>query len=272
MGNLYTLREGVGITQKAVPKVMPPAPTKAVRQTPKSEPEPVDDKGTTMRTLVIEDNPKMAAAIAQGLKEQGYAVDVFHTGFEGEEAAVLSPYDVLILDLMLPDRDGLDICRALRRRGVKTPVLILSAISATSVKVAGLNAGADDYLAKPFEFEELIARVRALLRRGQATEAAVLRVGDVELDLAKRCVKRGGQTIQLTNKEFALLEYFMRKADRVLTRTQIGEHVWDLNFDPSSNVIDVYVSMLRRKIDKGFDKPLIHTIIGTGYMFSLNKP
>jgi DNA-binding response OmpR family regulator len=225
-----------------------------------------------MRTLVIEDNPKMAAAIAQGLKEQGYAVDTFHTGFEGEEAAALSPYDVVILDLMLPDRDGMDVCRALRRRGVKTPILILSAISATSDKVAGLNAGADDYLAKPFEFEELIARVRALLRRGQATESAILRVADVELDLWKRTAKRGEQTIQLTAKEFALLEYFMRNVDRVLTRTQIGEHVWDLNFDPASNVIDVYVSMLRRKIDKEFEYPLIHTVVGTGYMFSPNKP
>src|SRR5262245_36251961 len=237
------------------------------------QPEHGSESGTatTMRTLMIEDNPKMAAAIAQGLKEQGYAVDTFHTGFEGEEAAALSPYDVIVLDLMLPDRDGMDVCRALRRRGVKTPILILSAISATSDKVAGLNAGADDFLAKPFEFDELIARVRALLRRGQATEAAV-RVGDVELDLAKRNVKRAGQLIQLTSKEFALLEYFMRNVDRVLTRTQIGEHVWDMNFDTSSNVIDVYVSMLRRKIDKEFDSPLIHTIIGTGYMFSAHRP
>jgi two-component system copper resistance phosphate regulon response regulator CusR len=242
--------------------------------TPVDRPEGATESGkvTTMRTLVIEDNPKMAAAIAQGLKEQGYAVDTFHTGFEGEEAAALSPYDVIVLDLMLPDRDGMDVCRALRRRGVKTPILILSAISATSDKVAGLNAGADDFLAKPFEFDELIARVRALLRRGQATEAAVLRVGDVELDLAKRNVKRAGQLIQLTSKEFALLEYFMRNVDRVLTRTQIGEHVWDMNFDTSSNVIDVYVSMLRRKIDKEFESPLIHTIIGTGYMFSSHRP
>jgi DNA-binding response OmpR family regulator len=225
-----------------------------------------------MRALVVEDNPRMAAAIAQGLKEQGYAVDTVHRGFDGEEAAALNPYDVIILDLMLPDRDGLDVCRVLRRRGIKTPVLILSAISATTDKVSGLNAGADDYLVKPFEFEELIARVRALLRRGQATESAVLRVGDAELDLVKRCVKRAGQVIPLTSKEFALLEYFMRNVDRVLTRTQIGEHVWDMNFDPSSNVIDVYVSALRRKIDKGFESPLIHTIIGTGYMFSMNRP
>lgn len=226
----------------------------------------------TMRVLVIEDNPKMAAAISQGLKEQGFAVDAVHTGFEGEEQAAQNPYDAVILDLMLPDRDGLDVCRSLRRRGTKVPILILSAISSTGDKVTGLNAGADDYLAKPFEFDELVARVRALLRRGQATEATILRVGDVELDLTKRSVKRNGKEIPLTNKEFALLEFFMRKADRVLTRAQIGEHVWDMNFDPTSNVIDVYVSMLRRKIDKGFEGPLIHTIIGRGYMFSLTKP
>lgn len=228
--------------------------------------------GATMRILVIEDNPKMATAIAQGLKEQGFAVDAAHTGFEGEEQAVASSYDAVVLDLMLPDRDGLDVCRSLRRRGIKVPILILSAISATSDKVTGLNAGADDYLGKPFEFDELVARVRALLRRGQATEATILRVGDVELDLTKRVVKRGGKEIPLTNKEFALMEYFMRKAERVLTRAQIGEHVWDMNFDPTSNVIDVYVSMLRRKVDKGFETPLIHTIIGRGYMFSLTKP
>ena len=228
--------------------------------------------GATMRVLVIEDNPKMATAISQGLREQGFAVDAVHTGFEGEEQAAANSYDAVVLDLMLPDRDGLDVCRSLRRRGIKVPILILSAISATSDKVTGLNAGADDYLGKPFEFDELVARVRALLRRGQATEATTLRVGEVELDLTKRTVKREGREIPLTNKEFALLEYFMRKSERVLTRAQIGEHVWDMNFDPTSNVIDVYVSMLRRKVDKGFETPLIHTIIGRGYMFSLTKP
>jgi DNA-binding response OmpR family regulator len=258
--------------QKAQRVVAQPMNKRAERLKPVSEPAKKDVEEKKMRVLVIEDNPRMAAAVAAGLKEQGHAVDTYHTGYEGEEAAALNPYDVVVLDLMLPDRDGLDVCRALRRRGVKTPILILSAISATSDKVTGLNAGADDYLAKPFEFEELIARVRALLRRGQATESAILRVADVELDLWKRTAKRGEQTIQLTAKEFALLEYFMRNVDRVLTRTQIGEHVWDLNFDPASNVIDVYVSMLRRKIDKEFEYPLIHTVVGTGYMFSPNKP
>jgi DNA-binding response OmpR family regulator len=225
-----------------------------------------------MRALVIEDNPKMAAAIAFGLEEQGYAVDVSHTGSEGEQAALRSEYDVVILDLMLPDRDGLDVCRDLRRQGLNTPILILSALSGTAVRVTGLNVGADDFLGKPFEFEELIARVRALLRRGQATESLVLRVGDLELDLARRSAKRGDRHIPLTTKEFALLEYLMRNPDRVLTRAQISEHVWDINFDTSSNVIDVYISMLRRKIDKGFEKPLIHTIIGTGYLFGADRP
>jgi two-component system copper resistance phosphate regulon response regulator CusR len=256
----------------------PDAMPKARRITPpeRQEPAPAPTGATkgevkTMRALIIEDNPKMAAAIAHGLEEQGYAVDTCLTGFEGEETAAQNEYDVLILDLMLPDRDGMDVCRGLRRRGLKTPILILSAISATNDKVAGLNAGADDFLGKPFEFEELLARVRALLRRGQPTESATLRVGDLELDLAKHRAKRGDQSIALTSKEFALLEYFMRNPDRVLTRTQIGEHVWDMNFDASSNVIDVYVSMLRRKIDKGFPSPLIHTIIGTGYVFSADR-
>ncbi|MEX2217940.1 MAG: response regulator transcription factor [Phycisphaerales bacterium] len=229
-------------------------------------------KGETVRVLVIEDNPKIAATLRQGFTEQGYAVDVMHTGFQGEEAAALQPYDLIVLDVMLPDRDGVDVCKALRRRGVATPVLMLTALSATTDKVCGLNAGADDYLTKPFEFDELLARARALLRRGKAAESSVLRYRDVELDLTKRTVKRGEEQISLTAKEFALLEYFVRNAGRVLTRTSIGEHVWDMNFEPTSNVIDVYVSMLRRKIDKGFDTPLIHTVIGTGYLFSDQRP
>jgi len=222
--------------------------------------------------MVVEDNPKLCEAITHGLREQGWVVEPFMTGFDAEEAAAKGDYDVIVLDLMLPDRDGLDICKGLRRRGVKTPILILSAISSTTDRVKGLDLGADDYLAKPFEFDELIARIRAIMRRGQAGESAVLRIGDLELDLNKRQARRGDKTIALTAKEFALLEFFMRKSDRVLTRTQIGENVWDMNFDPSSNVIDVYVSALRRKIDKGFPSPLIHTLIGSGYMFSANKP
>lgn len=225
-----------------------------------------------MRLLVIEDNPKMAAFITQGLAEQGYGVDAATDGYDGENRAAEGDYDAIILDVMLPDQDGLQVCKNLRRRGVKTPVLMLTALATTADKVTGLDAGADDYLTKPFEFDELVARVRALLRRGQAAEANVLRYGDLEMDLLSRKVTRGDEKIRLTAKEFALLEYFMRYPDRALSRTAIGEHVWDMNFDPDSNVIDVYVSMLRRKVDRGFDRPLLHTVIGVGYMLSEEPP
>jgi|KBSSwiStaDraftv2_1062776.scaffolds.fasta_scaffold776110_1 DNA-binding response OmpR family regulator len=226
----------------------------------------------TVRILVVEDNPKMSLAVEKGLTAQGYAVDAVDRGYDAEEAAASTAYDVIVLDLMLPDRDGVDICKALRRRGIKTPVLMLTALSGTQDKVTGLNSGADDYLTKPFEFDELLARIRALLRRGSATESSVLRFEDLELDLLKRVAKREGEVISLTAKEFALLEYFVRNSHRLLTRTQIGEHVWDMNFEPGSNVIDVYVSALRRKIDKGFSKPLIHTKIGSGYILSAEPP
>jgi len=225
-----------------------------------------------MRILIVEDNPKMAMAVERGLSAQGYAVDTVERGHDGEETAAQTPYDVIILDLMLPDRDGLDVCKALRRRGIRTPILVLTALSGTQDKVTGLNAGADDYLAKPFEFEELLARIRALLRRGTPSEASVLRYEDLELDLLKRTAKRGGTVVSLTTKEFALLEYLLRNTQRVLTRAQIGEHVWDMNFEPDSNVIEVYISALRRKIDRGFGKPLIHTKIGSGYILSAEPP
>lgn len=224
-----------------------------------------------MRVLVVEDNPKMAAAIKQGLGEQGYAVDVSHTGIEGEELACVEPYDVIILDLMLPDRDGVEVCKNLRRRDIKSPILMLTALSATDDKVEGLNAGADDYLVKPFDFEELVARIRALLRRQDQAEPTVLRVADLELDLLERTATRGDRTEPLSAREFALLEYLMRNPNRVLPRMTIGEKVWDMNFEPTSNVIDVYISALRRKIDAGFDRHLIHTVIGTGYRFGLEE-
>jgi len=230
------------------------------------------EQDEAMRLLVIEDNPKMAALIKKGLAEQGYAVDVAHSGHDGEFMATGEAYDAVILDLMLPDQDGLIVCRNLRRRGVHTPVLMLTALSTTQDKVTGLDAGADDYLTKPFEFDELVARLRALLRRGQGQEAANLKFEDIELDLLKRTATRAGQKIRLTAKEFALLEYFLRHPNRVLSRTSIGEHVWDMNFEPDSNVIDVYVSMLRRRIDKGFEPTLIHTVIGAGYMLSADPP
>jgi heavy metal response regulator len=225
-------------------------------------------RGALMRLLIIEDNPKIAGFIQQGLTEQGHAVDVAERGHDGEEMAASESYDAIILDIMLPDQDGVQVCKNLRRRKVKTPILMLTSLSTTADKVTGLDAGADDYLTKPFEFEELLARVRALLRRGQAQEASILRFEDIELDLMSRKVKRAGEKIKLTTKEFALLEYFMRNPNRVLSRTMIGEHVWDMNFDSDSNVIDVYVSMLRRKIDQDFDKSLIHTIVGSGYVLT----
>ncbi len=222
-----------------------------------------------MRILVIEDNPKMAQAIQKGLQANGYAVDVSHSGFEGEEKAVLEPYDLIILDLMLPDRDGVDVCRNLRRRCVETPVIMLTALSGTDDKVAGLDAGADDYLTKPFEFEELLARVRAMLRRGEASEGRVLECDDLKLDLYTRMATRGEQEFELSNKEFGLLEYLMRNPNRVLSRTQITEKVWDMNYEPGSNVIDVYISSLRKKIDRGYERELIHTIKGAGYRFGI---
>jgi DNA-binding response OmpR family regulator len=220
-----------------------------------------------MRLLVIEDSPKMAGALQRGLHDHGFSVDVTASACDGEEMAVASGYDALILDLMLPDRDGMDVCRNLRRRGQRMPILMLTALSGTPEKVAGLDAGADDYLAKPFDFDELVARLRALLRRANQVQSSVLRYEDLEMDMIKRHVVRAGRPLELTRREFALLEYFLRNPGRVLTRATIGEHVWDMNFDPFSNVIDVYVSMLRRKIDKPFDQPLIHTVIGSGYRF-----
>ena len=227
--------------------------------------------GEGMRLLVIEDNPKTAGFIRQGFEEQGYLVEEAHRAHDGEEKAAIADHDAIILDVMLPDMDGVQVCKNLRRRGIKTPILMLTALGGTTDKVAGLDAGADDYLTKPFEFAELMARVRALLRRGQATEATALRFEDVEMDLMSRKAARAGEKIKLTTKEFSLLEYFLRNPNRVLSRTSIGEHVWDMNFDSESNVIDVYVSMLRRKIDKDFDKRLIHTVVGAGYVLSAER-
>lgn len=225
-----------------------------------------------MRFLVVEDNPKIAKLVQKGLEEQSYTVDVCYSGREAEEMAARGEYDGIVLDLMLPDHDGVEICRNLRRRGVSTPILMLTALSTTDDKVTGLEAGADDYLAKPFDLDELIARVRALLRRAQASEGASLRFEDVEMDLVARTVTRAGQPVSLTAKEFALLEYFLRSPNRVLTRTNLGERVWDMNFEDESNVIEVYISRLRNKIDKGFERKYIHTVIGTGYVLSAERP
>ena len=225
-----------------------------------------------MRFLIIEDNPRMAEIIRMALAEQTYNSDIANSGYSGEEMAATGSYDGIILDLMLPDHDGVQVCRNLRRRGVSTPILMLTALSSTDDKVSGLDAGADDYLTKPFESEELVARVRALLRRAKAVEGAVLKYHDLEMDLSTRRVKRGDQQIRLSSKEFSLLEYFMRRPYRVLTRSMIGEHVWDMTLDEESNVIEVYVSRLRNKVDKGFDLKLIHTVVGTGYVLSADGP
>lgn len=222
-----------------------------------------------MRVLIVEDNPKMANAIQTGLSENGFAADVCNTGYEGEELASIEPYDVIVLDLMLPDRDGIEVCRNLRRRKVSSSIIMLTALSSTDDKVTGLNAGADDYITKPFEFEELLARIRAMLRRGEATESRTLRCDDLVLDLYTRRATRGDETFELSNKEYGLLEYLMRNQNRVLSRTQIGEKVWDMNFEPSSNVIDVYISSLRKKVDRGFERELIHTVKGAGYRFGV---
>ncbi len=224
-----------------------------------------------MRFLVVEDNERLADTLKLALEEQGYTVDTTTSGRRGEEMAAKGSYDVIILDLMLPDHDGVQICRNLRRRGMSKPVLMLTALSSTDEKVSGLEAGADDYLTKPIDLDEFIARVRALLRRAQSTEGATLSFGGIELDLVGRKVTREGKRVDLTTKEFALLEYFMRNPERVLTRTNIGERVWDLLFPEESNVIEVYVSRLRSKIDKGFGQPLIHTVVGTGYTMSTER-
>jgi len=220
-----------------------------------------------MRILVAEDERKVASFIRQGLEEEGHAVEV---AADGEAALDLivegPPYDLIILDVMLPKRDGFAILRALRKRGVQTPVLVLTARDSVADKVAGLDVGADDYLTKPFAFEEFLARVRALLRRGSEARTPTLRVADLGLDPARREVRRGERRITLTTREYALLEYFMRNVGRVLTRPMITEHVWGLGFDPESNVVDVYVGYLRRKIDAEGEPPLLRTVRGAGYV------
>jgi len=225
-----------------------------------------------MKILVVEDEERVAHFIQKGLKEEGHAIDLSFDGEDGEFLAEVNDYDLIILDLMLPKKSGITVCRELRDRGIATPVLMLTARDSVEDKVRGLDAGADDYLAKPFAFEELLARVRALLRRRSESKSPTLKIADLELDPISRRVTRGGKAIRLTTKEYALLEYLLRNPRKVLSRTLIGEHVWDMNFDPESNVIDVYVSHLRSKVDKGFDIPLIHTLRGQGYILTDEAP
>jgi two-component system copper resistance phosphate regulon response regulator CusR len=219
-----------------------------------------------VRILLVEDETRVAALLAKGLREHAHAVDVAEDGDRALEEAAASEYDLVILDVLLPGRSGLQVCRELRAHGCAMPILMLTARDAVDHRVEGLDAGADDYLTKPFDFEELLARVRALGRRGPALHPTVLTVGDLLVDTRARRAARGGRVIDLTSKEYALLEFMARRAGEVLGRADIAEHVWDSSFDPFSNLIEVYVQRLRRKIDDGHAVKLIHTRRGAGYV------
>ncbi|MDN3624274.1 response regulator transcription factor [Methylobacterium isbiliense] len=221
-----------------------------------------------MRLLIIEDDREAAAYLSKAFREAGHVADLAADGLDGYALAREGAYDVLVVDRMLPKLDGLSLIRSLREQGVETPVLILSALGQVDDRVKGLRAGGDDYLPKPYAFSELLARIEVLSRRrgGTAAEPTTYRVGDLELDRLSHRVTRGGQEIVLQPREFRLLEYLMRHAGQVVTRTMLLEHVWDYHFDPQTNVIDVHVSRLRAKVDKGFERPMIHTVRGAGYM------
>lgn len=223
-----------------------------------------------MRALLVEDDGRIAEFVAQGLREAGFAVDRAADGTAGLEFATSAPYDVAIVDLMLPGLDGLSVIQAMREKGVVTPVLILSAKHTVNDRVQGLETGGDDYLTKPFAFPELLARVQALIRRSTGTPTTTqLTVGDLTLNLMSRRATRAGREIELRPREYALLEYLMRNAGRVVSKTMILSHVWDYSFDPRTNVVDVLVFRLREKIDKGFDTKLIHTVRGIGYVLKV---
>jgi heavy metal response regulator len=224
---------------------------------------------TTMRILVVEDERKVASFLRQGLTEEGHAVEVAPDGDAALDLITGEPaYDLVVLDIMLPKRDGFSVLKALRDLHLQPPVLVLTARDGVADKVAGLDLGADDYLTKPFAFEELLARVRALLRRGRGQREPVLKLADLSLDPSTRAVTRGGRRITLTAREYALLEYFLRNVGRVLTRPMIAQHVWAIDFDSETNIIDVYVGYLRRKIDGEGERRLLHTIRGAGYTLS----
>ena len=219
-----------------------------------------------MRILVVEDEKKIADFVKRGLREEGYAVDVAYDGKEGYLLASANEYDIIILDLMLPQMDGVTVCKKLREAKVKSPIIMLTAKDTVQDKVIGLDSGADDYVTKPFSFEELLARMRVVLRKEEARGATKLQAADLVLDLVAHKVARGGNEIELTTKEYALLEYLMRNAGTIVTRTMISEHVWDIDFDTFTNVIDVYINYLRNKIDGSSKKKLINTVRGRGYM------
>jgi len=225
-----------------------------------------------VRLLVVEDDPKLARVIARGLREEAYAVDVLGDGRDAIAQAAINSYDAIVLDIMLPGADGLAVCRELRARGIKTPILMLTARDAIADRIAGLDTGADDYLTKPFDFGELLARLRALLRRPEALQPAQMKIGDLEIDSLAHSVTRAGVPISLTSKEYALLELLTRHAGQVVSRADIVAHVWDDNHDPFTNAVEVYVNRLRGKIDREPWRPLIHTRRGAGYIVAEVPP
>lgn len=221
-----------------------------------------------MRILLVEDEPHAAQMLAKGLREQTYAVDVAGDGEEAVYQAGVNDYDLIILDIMLPLKDGFEVCRELRTSGLTSPILMLTARDAVQDRITGLDTGADDYLTKPFDFHELLARVRALLRRGQVLKPSLIEIADLSIDTRAHQVRRAGHGVELTAKEYALLEYLARRAGEVVTRSEIAEHVWDERFDPFSNLIEVYIQRLRRKIDNGCETKLIRTLRGDGYLLA----
>jgi two-component system, OmpR family, response regulator len=225
-----------------------------------------------LRILVVEDEPKVARAIRRGLEEHAYAVDLSSDGADALSMATEYDYDAVVLDLMIPEPDGVAVCRELRRRERWAPILMLTARGAVGDRMSGLDAGADDYLIKPFAFGELLARLRAIVRGRSGSRPAVLHVGDLSVDPASRTVSRAGEPAELTAREYSLLEFLMRRAGEVVTRTEILEHVWDLHYDGSSNIVNVYVGYLRRKLEEPFDRPLIRTVRGVGYSLEPELP
>ena len=219
-----------------------------------------------MRLLIVEDDKKLAGYLTKGLTEENYTVDVCYDGAEGLEWAILYDYDLIILDIMLPGKNGMEVCQAIRARRIFTPILLLTAKDSVECRVEGLDCGADDFLAKPFSYDELLARIRAALRRTQTYQTPVLKIADLVLDPGSHQVTRRDTEIQLTAKEYALLEYLMRNRDRVVTETNIIDHVWGTQQESFTNVVSVYIHYLRNKVDKGFDQKLIHTVRGLGYV------
>ncbi|MFN6943659.1 MAG: response regulator [Cytophagaceae bacterium] len=219
-----------------------------------------------MKILLVEDEPKVASFIKKGLEEELHEVEVAFDGYIGKEMALSNSFEVIILDVNLPHINGIDLCKIIRQENITVPVLMLTALGTTDNKVMGLDSGADDYLVKPFEFRELVARIRALTRRSSSEDGKVYKVADLEMDTSAKSVKRSGKKIDLTAKEFSLLEYLLKNKGKVISRVDIAEKVWDIRFDTGTNVIDVYINFLRKKVDKDFTPKLIHTLVGMGYV------